>query len=146
MWANMSSCSGVIDAVGDLDPHHLVVAALALAVDAVVQAEDPEDVLVEVAGEVARELRLELLDVGAGCSGSISRCSMVLASGRGRGRPSAQNPTDPVKIPTTLANPESVGSTIPQAGRSAGSRGARPTRKARSSDWRPLRRGSHIVS
>ena len=51
-------------AVGDLHPHHLVVAALALAVDAVVQAEDPEDVLLEVAGEVAGELRLELGDVG----------------------------------------------------------------------------------
>ena len=51
-------------AVRDLDPHHLVVAALSLAVDAVVQAEDAEDVLVEVPGEVAGELVLELLDVG----------------------------------------------------------------------------------
>ena len=51
-------------AVGDLDAHHLVVAALALAVDAVVEAEDAEDVLVEVAGEVPAELRLELVDVG----------------------------------------------------------------------------------
>ena len=34
-------------AVRHLDPHHLVVAALALAVDAVVQAEDAEDVLVD---------------------------------------------------------------------------------------------------
>ena len=64
MWAIMSSCSGVIAAVGHLDPHHLVVAALALAVDAVVEAEDPEDVLVDLAGEVAAELHLELLDVG----------------------------------------------------------------------------------
>ena len=56
MWASMSSCSGVMRAVGHLDPHHLVVAALALAVDAVVQAEDAEDVLVELAGEVAGEL------------------------------------------------------------------------------------------
>ena len=51
-------------AVGHLHPHHLVVAALALAVDAVVQAEDPEGVLLEVAGEVPGELLLELLDVG----------------------------------------------------------------------------------
>ena len=39
-------------AVGDLHPHHLVGAALALSVDALVQAADPEDVLVEVTGEV----------------------------------------------------------------------------------------------
>ena len=50
MWPSMSSCSGVTTPYGHLDPDHLVVAALALAVDAVVQAEDPEDVLVEVAG------------------------------------------------------------------------------------------------
>ena len=51
-------------AVGHLHPHHLVVAALALAVDPVVQPEDPEGVLLEVAGEVAGQLLLELLDVG----------------------------------------------------------------------------------
>ena len=51
-------------AVGHLHPHHLVVAALALAVDAVVQPEDAEGVLLEVAGEVPGELLLELLDVG----------------------------------------------------------------------------------
>ena len=51
-------------AVGRLHPHHLVVAALALAVDAVVQPEDPEHVLGELAGEVALELLLELGDVG----------------------------------------------------------------------------------
>ena len=50
--------------VGDLHPHHLVVAALALPVDAVVQAEDAEHVLVELAGQVAGQLALELLDVG----------------------------------------------------------------------------------
>ena len=52
MWANMSSCSAVIEPYGHLHPHHLVVAALALAVDPVVQAEDPEGVLLEVAREV----------------------------------------------------------------------------------------------
>ena len=46
-----------------LDAHHLVGAALALAVDAVVQAEDTEHVLIEVAGDVALELQLELVDV-----------------------------------------------------------------------------------
>ena len=51
--------------VGDLHPDHLVVAALALPVDAVVEAEDPEDVLLELAAEVALELDLELLDIGA---------------------------------------------------------------------------------
>ena len=55
---------GCQPAVGDLDADHLVVAALALAVDAVVQPEDPEDVLLEVAGEVAGELGFELGDVG----------------------------------------------------------------------------------
>ena len=64
MWAHISSCSGVDGAVGHLDAHHLVVAALALAVDAVVQAEDPEDVILELAGEVLGEHALELLDVG----------------------------------------------------------------------------------
>jgi hypothetical protein len=64
MSAIMSSCSGVIAAVGELHPHHLVVAALALAVDAVVQAEDPEDVLVDLAGQVAGQHPLELVDVG----------------------------------------------------------------------------------
>ena len=49
-----------------LDADHLVVAALALAVDAVVQTEDAEDVVVEVAGEVASELLFELGDVGGG--------------------------------------------------------------------------------
>ena len=39
MLASISSCSGVDPAVRDLHPHHLVGAALALAVDALVQAE-----------------------------------------------------------------------------------------------------------
>ena len=51
-------------AAGRLDADHLVVAALALAVDAVVEPEDAEDVVVELAGEVARQLLLELGDVG----------------------------------------------------------------------------------
>ena len=50
-------------AVRHLHPHHLVVPALALPVDPVVQPEDPEGVLLEVAGEVALQLLLELLDV-----------------------------------------------------------------------------------
>ena len=50
--------------VGDLHPHHLVVAALALPVDPVVQTEDPEGVFLEITGEIAGELLLELLDVG----------------------------------------------------------------------------------
>ncbi len=47
-------------AVGDLDPHHLVVPALALAVNALVQAEDPENVLVDLAGEILADAFLEL--------------------------------------------------------------------------------------
>ena len=66
MSAMRSSWSAVMTPYGRLDPHHLVVAALALAVDAVVQAEDPEDVVVELAGEVARQLPFELVDVGGG--------------------------------------------------------------------------------
>ena len=53
-------------AVRHLDAHHLVVAALALPVDAVVEAEDAEAVLVELAVEVEAEHALELLDVGEG--------------------------------------------------------------------------------
>ena len=51
----------------DLHPHHLVVPTLALAVDAVVQAEDAERVLVDLAGQVLGEDRLELLGVGELC-------------------------------------------------------------------------------
>jgi hypothetical protein len=40
------------------------VAALALAVDAVVEPEDAEDVLLQLAGQVESQLLLELLDVG----------------------------------------------------------------------------------
>ncbi len=50
--------------VGRLHPDHLVVAALALAVDAVVEAEDAKGVLLELTAEVAGELHLELVDVG----------------------------------------------------------------------------------
>jgi hypothetical protein len=52
--------------VGHLDPHHLVVTALALAVDAVVEAEDAEGLLLHLAAEVTGEHDLELLDVGCG--------------------------------------------------------------------------------
>jgi hypothetical protein len=47
-------------AVGDLDPHHLVVPALALAVDALVQAKDAKDVLVDLAGDILADAFLEL--------------------------------------------------------------------------------------
>ena len=73
MWASMSSCSAVIDAVGDLDPDHLVVAALALAVDAVVQPEDPEDVLVAARRRgSAASMALELGDVGGALGVDLS--------------------------------------------------------------------------
>ena len=68
MKASTSSCSGVICPVGDLDPHHLVVAALALAVDALVQPEDAEHVLFDLAREVLGDGLLEdgqlLVDLG----------------------------------------------------------------------------------
>ncbi len=44
-------------AVRHLDAEHLVVAALALAVDALVEAEDAEDVLVDPAVEVLLTVR-----------------------------------------------------------------------------------------
>ncbi len=53
-------------AVGELDPNHLVVATLALAVDAVVEPEDPKGVLVHLPGQVICQQPLELLDVGRG--------------------------------------------------------------------------------
>ena len=59
----MSNCSGVIEPAGQLHPHHLVRAALALAVDAVVQAHHPEHVLGDLTGEVAGHGALEALDV-----------------------------------------------------------------------------------
>ena len=50
-------------AVGDLHPHHLVGAALALAVDALVEAHHPEDVLGDLAREVLLDRRLEPVDL-----------------------------------------------------------------------------------
>ena len=55
---------GMGDAGGDLDPHHLVGAALALAVDAVVEAEHPHHVFGDLPGLVAGQHLLELVDVG----------------------------------------------------------------------------------
>ena len=49
--------------VRHLHADHLVLAALALAVDAVPEPEDTEDVFLEVAREIAHEHLLELLDV-----------------------------------------------------------------------------------
>ncbi len=46
--------------VGDLHPHHLVVPALALAVDALIQAKDTKDVLVDLVGEILADAFLEL--------------------------------------------------------------------------------------
>jgi hypothetical protein len=48
----------------NLHPHHLVVPALALTVDAVVEAEDAEGILLDVTGEVLGEDGLELVGVG----------------------------------------------------------------------------------
>ena len=64
---------GLDPAVRDLHPHHLVVAALALAVDALVQAEDPEDVLVDLAREVLRDAVFEVGRARRSISGSRGR-------------------------------------------------------------------------
>ena len=50
-------------AVGHLDPHHLVVPALALAVDALVQSEDAEHVLLDLAGDVLPDAFFELVEL-----------------------------------------------------------------------------------
>ncbi len=54
---------GLDAAVRDLHPQHLVVAALALAVDALVQAEDAEGVVVDLAGEVPGDAVLEAVEL-----------------------------------------------------------------------------------
>jgi hypothetical protein len=55
-------------AVRRLDADHLVVSALALAIDAVVQAKDAKDVLFEFARKVPGELDFKLCDIGSrGC-------------------------------------------------------------------------------
>ena len=102
-------------AVRDLHPHHLVVAALALAVDAVVQAEDAEDVLLDLAGEVLGEDRLELLGVGELCGIDLALTHVCCSDAR-RSNPerilttelnrqsswsSDRNPSGGVNIPQT---------------------------------------------
>ena len=59
MYANVSSCSAVMRPCGILTRSICVAAALALAVDAVVQAEDAERVLVDAAVEVLGDGALE---------------------------------------------------------------------------------------
>ena len=68
----------------DLDPHHLVVPALALAVDAVVQAEDAERVLLDLPGQVAAEDVLELLGVGELCGVDLALSHACSDLGDGR--------------------------------------------------------------
>ena len=84
-WPMRSSCSGVMRAGGQLDAHHLVGAALALAVDAVVQAHHPEHVFADLAGQVLGDGTLEPLDVAllfgieiAGCRDD--RCDAHVAT------------------------------------------------------------------
>jgi hypothetical protein len=66
MWAIRSSCSAVMPAVGELDPHHLVGGRPGAGRRCRCEAEHAEDVLVDLAGEVAGEHPLELVDVGNG--------------------------------------------------------------------------------
>ena len=70
---------GLDPAVRDLDPHHLVVTALALAVDALVQAEDAEHVLVDLAREVPANP-----SSNSSSSSSISGSSGRVRAARGR--------------------------------------------------------------
>ncbi len=146
-------------AVGRLDPHHLAVPALALAVDAVVQAEHPEDVLGEVAGQVAGQLLLELGDVGGGLDVDLSLQHGRASVGRGHERDRSRKPTNPIRNSPFVAKPERIPqefSRVPSGTSRPGlsptgepgvsPAAGRPTRKARSSDWRALSRGSHIVS
>jgi len=50
-------------AVGDLDAQHLVVAALALAVDALVEAEDAEGLVVDLTREIPLHAVLEAVEL-----------------------------------------------------------------------------------
>src|SRR5205807_2181968 len=75
---------GLDGAVRHLDANHLVVAALALAVDAVVQPEDAEDVFLELALEVQVEVALELGDVSLG--GGVDLPDQHSRPPRGTGR------------------------------------------------------------
>ena len=59
---------------GQLDAHHLVGAALALAVDAVVEAHHPEHVFAELAREVLRHGPLEALDVALLLGVEVAGC------------------------------------------------------------------------
>ncbi|CAB4812004.1 unannotated protein [freshwater metagenome] len=52
--------------VGSLDSDHLVMAALALTINAIVQAEHAKDVVGEIAFEVASELNFKFGNVGSG--------------------------------------------------------------------------------
>ena len=159
---------GVDPAVGQLHPDHLVVAALALAVDAVVEAEDAEDVVADVAGEVALEHRLELGDVGGLAEIDLplfehAALPVSRVGGRPRSPPGAlssdrvektdqsgqkfpplyQFPSGRLNIAGRIVLP--TGCRHPGRRRHA-QRSSSATRKARSRDWRALRRGSHIVS
>ena len=58
---------GLDGPVGHFDADHLVVAALALTVDAVVETEEAEGVFLELAVQIQVELRSELLDISSGC-------------------------------------------------------------------------------
>ena len=82
--------------MGDLDPHHLVVPALALAVDALVQPKDAKDVLLVLAGEILADAFLELdqLLVDDGVEGPGRQRAhvdghVVLPRGVGHRKPSA---------------------------------------------------------
>ncbi len=57
----------------ELDPDHLVRAALALTVDPVVQPHDTEDVLGDLTGEVGGDGALEPLDVAQLLGVKVSR-------------------------------------------------------------------------
>ena len=141
---------------GILDPHHLVVAALALAVDAVVEAEDPEHVLVDVARRGSRRARARTCAMSAACSGSrtISRLCIgvgpqgsveYLTGSVSFQDSSVSNPTSSINIPRR----REISPAVPRGGQETvrdHPRSSSATRNARSSDWRPLSRGSHIVS
>ena len=58
-----------------LDPHHLVGAALTLAVDAVIEPQYPKDVLPDVAAEVLGYGQLEAFDVALLLGIEVARCT-----------------------------------------------------------------------
>ena len=81
---------------GQLDADHLVRPALTLAIDAVVEAHHPKDILLDLAGEVLLDCLLEAFDVTLLLGVEIARGGDD--RGDSHGEPPGLNPTSPVNF------------------------------------------------